>query len=42
MTELNAEKTVEAKRTFERLAALHNVMLKHYHVDDCLFDTKAF
>ena len=42
MTELNAEKTVEAKRAFERLAASHQVVIKHYHADNGLFDTKAF
>src|SRR5210317_575444 len=42
MTTLDAEHTVEAKRAFERIAASHGVVVKHYHSDNGLFDTKLF
>ena len=42
MTELNAQSTVDAKLTFERLAATHNVSISHYHCDNGLFDTALF
>ena len=42
MTEMTAKATVEAKDAFERLAASHNVRIRHYHCDNGLFDTKSF
>ena len=42
MTEMNSTTTVEAKKAFERLAASHQVTIKHYHGDNGLFDTKLF
>ena len=42
MTELTAQSTVEAKLAFERYAKNHKVIIKHYHSDNGLFDTKAF
>ena len=42
MTKMNAESTVEAKESFERIAHSHNVPIRHYHCDNGLFDTKAF
>jgi hypothetical protein len=34
--------TVEAKLAFERLASSRGVLIKHYHADNGLFDTKIF
>ena len=42
MTKMDAEATVEAKLTFERLAASHGVTIRHYHADNGLFDSKLF
>ena len=42
MTDMNAEATVAAKEAFERLAGSYNVLIKHYHCDNGLFDTVAF
>lgn len=42
MTKMDAEATVEAKLAFERIAASHGVVVKHYHADNGLFDTKVF
>ena len=42
MTEMTAESTTKAKQAFERLAKTHNVVIKHYHADNGLFDTRLF
>jgi hypothetical protein len=42
MTKLDADSTVEAKLAFERVSASHGVVVKHYHADNGLFDTKTF
>ena len=42
MIKMNAETTVEARATFERLDHYHNVNIRHYHCDNRLFDTKLF
>ena len=42
MTKMDAAATVEAKRAFERIANSYNVVVKHYHCDNGLFDTKLF
>ena len=42
MTTMNATATVEAKLAFERFAASHGVIIKHYHCDNGLYDTKKF
>jgi hypothetical protein len=42
MTKLDADSTVKAKLAFERVSASHGVVVKHYHADNGLFDTKTF
>lgn len=42
ITEMNAAATVEAKMAFERIAHSYYVVIKHYHCDNGLFDTKEF
>jgi hypothetical protein len=39
---MNAETTVKAKLAFERVSSSHGVIIRHYHSDNGLFDTKAF
>ena len=39
---IDAATTVEAKMAFECMAHSHNVVVKHYHCDNGLFDTKLF
>jgi hypothetical protein len=36
-TTASAEVTVQAKETFERIAATHNVRVRHYHCDNGIF-----
>ena len=42
MTKMNAETTVEEKLAFERTSHSYNIVVKHYHCDNGLFDTKSF
>jgi hypothetical protein len=37
-----AAHTIEAKRAFERYAKVHGVLIKHYHADNAIFDSKEF
>ena len=39
---MTAEATTKANQAFERLEKTHNVVIKHYHADNGLFDTKLF
>jgi hypothetical protein len=36
------EHTLEAKRAFERFAKAHGVLVRHYHADNHIFDSKLF
>lgn len=36
------ESTIEAKKAFERFAKVHGVIIRHYHADNHIFDSKAF
>jgi hypothetical protein len=38
-TTASAEVTVQAKETFERIAATHNVRVRHYHCDNGVFNS---
>ncbi|CAB9521468.1 Retrotransposon protein [Seminavis robusta] len=38
----SAEQTIMAKRAFERYAKSYGVIVKHYHADNGIFDSKAF
>ena len=40
MTELTSQSTMEAKHTFELVAKAYNVLIKRYHADNGLYDTK--
>ena len=42
ITELNDQSTINAKLTFGRLAATHNVSISHYYYYNGIFDTKLF
>ena len=42
MSKLDAESTVEDNLVFERICDLCGLKALHYHVDNCLFDTKKF
>ena len=42
MIDMNGEETLQAKQAFERVAASHNVAVKHYHCDNSLFDPAIF
>ena len=42
MIDMNDEETLQAKQAFERVAASHNVTVKHYHCDNGLFDSSIF
>ena len=42
MTKMDAESTIKAKEAFERLASESGNIVRHYHADNGLFDTKAF
>ena len=42
MTKMDAESTIKAKEAFERLASESGNVVRHYHADNGLFDTKAF
>ena len=42
MTKMHAESTVKAKEAFECLASESGNIIRHYHADNGLFDTKAF
>jgi hypothetical protein len=37
-----ALETIEAKRAFERFASTHGVVVKHYHSDNGIFETREF
>ena len=39
---MNGEETLQVKQAFERVAASHNVTVKHYHCDNSLFDSAIF
>ena len=39
---MDGQSTVEAKQAFEQIAHSYNVVVKHYHCDNGLFDTKVF
>ena len=41
MTKMDAESTIKAKEAFERLASELGNIVRHYHADNGLFDTKA-
>lgn len=42
MINMDGDETVKAKQVFDRIAASHNVKVKHYHCDNSLFDTTVF
>ena len=42
MTKMTAKATVEAKDTFELLAASHAIWIRYYYCDNGLYDTKDF
>jgi hypothetical protein len=42
ITKLDADSTVEAKLAFEQVSASRGVLVKRYHADNGLFDTKIF
>ena len=42
MIDMNGEETLQTKQAFERVAASHNVTVKHYHCDNGLFDSAIF
>ena len=42
MTKMDAESTIKAKEAFKRLASKSGNVIRHYHADTGLFDTKAF
>ena len=42
MTEINAQTTTDAIKTYDRLAHSYNVTNLHYHADNGLFDTAKF
>ena len=42
MTSTNLEAPVESKRTFERIVHSQNVVIRHYHGNNVLFNSKEF
>ena len=42
MINMDGDETVKANKVFDRIAAFHNVKVKHYHCDNSLFDTTVF
>jgi hypothetical protein len=42
MTKLDSAGTVEAKQAFERISSTHGVVIRHYHANNGLFDSKVF
>ena len=42
MQDLSSDETIKAKMAFERFAAEHGVIIKHYHCDNGRFADNAF
>lgn len=39
---MDADATVDAKQAFERVCSKYGVVVRHYHADNGLFDTRKF
>ena len=39
---MDGDEMVQAKQAFDRIATFHNVLIKHHHCDNSLFDSTIF